>query len=117
MNVSEVILEALKDIKANGPSHLDSGICHNVELLVTKGRAIPTPLETMQKMQQLFRNWPNYSDDPSFPIPHPKKPESQYCAYMKLSTWSKRGEYGRSRWALVDWMIEQLEKELAECLS
>lgn len=117
MNISRALLEALKNIKANGPSDLDSGICHNVERRVTKDQNIQMPFEVREKMRQLFRDWPNYSGDQVFPIPHPRKWNSQYFAYKNLSTWSKRGEYGRSRWALVDWMIEQLEKELAECLS
>lgn len=62
------------------------------------------------ELRRLFRLWPKYSGDVVYPIP------GSYQAYRFAkkygSMWS--GEYGKLRKELLNFMIEQLEKELAE---
>lgn len=64
----------------------------------------------MPELQRLFSLWPKYSGDQTFPIP------GGYVAYQSAA-WSTAmwsGEYGALRKELLNFMIEQLEKELAE---
>lgn len=60
--------------------------------------------------------WARFSGDMAYPVPHPEyAPRPAYAhavAKGGLSFWDKRTEYGRARWELLDFVINQLEQEL-----
>ena len=62
------------------------------------------------ELRRLFRLWPKYSGDIVYPVPGGH--EAFWSAVRYETTWS--GEYGKLRKELLNFMIEQLEKELAE---
>jgi hypothetical protein len=60
---------------------------------------------------QLAPEWPKFSGDILFPIPHYKLPPID--AYvMTRNLWNPRTEYGRDRLELCGWLAKQLRKEL-----
>ena len=69
---------------------------------------------------ELMRKWPKYSGDSVVPVPAPKafrsedNKEDNAAAYYKEAMaeemWSSDYEYGRSRLALLDFLINELQK-------
>jgi hypothetical protein len=59
-------------------------------------------------MNNLFISWPEYSGEPSYPVPHDTmEPEE---AYLEISDiWE--GEYGDSRKRLLAFLIAELQKD------
>lgn len=96
------LLAALRKLRDEGPSRPDQGICGNV------------PGWAGLYLDSLWERWPHYSGMYGFPVPHPrsKHPGAAAKIYLHPRTlhWSRRTKYGRLRWALLDWLIEQLEK-------
>ncbi len=62
------------------------------------------------ELWRLFRLWPKYSGSIDYPIPGSY--QAFWFAQKYGSMWS--GEYGKLRKELLNFMIEQLEKELAK---
>lgn len=80
------------------------GICSNAQNVLT----YPQYIKTINKMKQ----WPKHSGSEKYPISTSKQktPCKQY--WEKDSTkWSKRSAYGRARWELLEWLINEFEKE------
>ena len=93
--MSAYMLNHLKKLKKDGPHHVSGGICSNIP-------CNPDPLMT------LFSKWPEFSGCISFPVPHPEM--DSHDAYMNTpNLWV--GEYGEARMRLLDFCIEELEKE------
>lgn len=63
-----------------------------------------------EEFRRLFRLWPRCSGDTVYPVPGGH--EAFWFAIRYGSMWS--GKYGKLRKELLNFMIEQLEKELAE---
>lgn len=63
-----------------------------------------------EDLRRLFVLWPKFSGCIVYPVPGSVKAFSH--AVSSRSMWS--GEYGKLRKELLNFMIEQLEKELAE---
>ena len=61
------------------------------------------------ELRRLFRLWSKYSGDIVYPVPGGH--EAFWSAVKYKATWS--GEYGKLRKELLNFMIKQLEKELA----
>lgn len=61
-------------------------------------------------LRRLFGLWPKFSGNSTFPVPGGE--EAFRLAAGTKRMWS--GEYGQLRKELLNFMIEQLEKELAE---
>lgn len=66
-------------------------------------------------LRQCFRLWPEYSGDPTYPVPSPDGDEDdEYdaeCAYHdQLNLWT--GAYGEARMRLLDFIIQTLSEEL-----
>lgn len=63
-----------------------------------------------EDLRRLFKLWPKFSGQSVFPVP------GGFTAFCRAAgtkyMWS--GEYGQLRKELLNFMIEQLEKELAE---
>ena len=92
------LLAHLKKLKKDGPHNVSGGICSNIP-------CNPSPL------LMLFHKWPEFSGCISFPVPHPAHPDiDPHDAYMETENlWI--GEYGEARMRLLDFCIEELEKE------
>ena len=63
-----------------------------------------------EDLRRLFRLWPKFSGCAVYPVPGSGAAFSRAVSTKRL--WS--GEYGKLRKELLNFMIEQLEKELAE---
>jgi hypothetical protein len=100
--------EILKDIKKK-PHNLASGICYNFEYHINN-RSMITLHYAMNNYNFDFMDWPEYSGDPDYPIWSSAQcsPED---AYDKYDLWSKKSKYGKLRWQLLDWLIEQFESK------
>lgn len=86
------LLEQLIRIRDNPPHY--GGIC---SVLQVSDRMLT---------HKLMREWPKFSGNPTFPVPHPTKdPE---IAYIEDYLWDLDTEYGRNRMELVNWLISQL---------
>ena len=99
------LLKSLLKIKACPDK--DRGICNSV----------PHSFEISRLLFSLFKAWPKFSGTLNFPVPHPTEPFSAAGAYYAAENkWE--GEYGALRMELLDFCINELEKELgsdAEC--
>jgi len=100
------LLSELRKLRDEGPRHSDWGICNNVPAWARRAMA--------PHLDALWEKWPHYTGIRGFPVPHPrsKHPGAAAKIYLHPRTlhWSRRTKYGRLRWALLDWLIEQLEK-------
>ena len=109
--VKSLLLAELRKLKAaEGSAH--HGVCGQL------AEAIPE-LEPCVYAAKLFRRmsklWPDYSGDEEFPVPALDPRMSPITAYAITSApdrWSRAHPYGAARWALVEFVIEELEKEL-----
>lgn len=70
-------------------------------------------LSLLELLSPLFYKWPFFSGDARFPVPS-WTPElsAERAYYRSLDKWS--GEYGAMRLSLLFFLIEELEKEVAE---
>ena len=66
--------------------------------------------EPNKELKRLFALWPKFSGCAVYPVPGSGAAYGRAVSSKRL--WS--GEYGRLRKELLNFMIEQLEKELAE---
>lgn len=78
------------------------GICINLELTE----------DEQDLLADLMALWPDSSGDRNYPVPHPTT-DAEY-AYHNASSqenWNPEREYARNRWALLEWLIEQIASE------
>ena len=94
------------------------GICDNVFLVCSTN---PVDFANVYSaMKFLFRKWPKFSGDISYPIPVPADKESENAEeeYYEAEThgymWDKYNSYGALRYELVHFMIETGEQLLKE---
>lgn len=87
-------LEKLKDLKASVPFK-SQGICAYSSVFL---------------VADLSQHWPKHSGNELFPVPHPEA--TPVYAYSHYPKWDKDTEYGRNRYELLEFLIEQLEFEL-----
>lgn len=96
-----LLLEALQDIKANGPTKKEAGLCWNVDDYFYKRYSGPSPCLTT--MTEIWQNWPKFSGDIKFPVPY-----GDLTYFRHANKWD--GEYGDLRRELLDFLIAQLEQ-------
>lgn len=60
----------------------------------------------------IWRSWEHYSGNESYPVPSTAM--SPVIAYWKCKRWSKKSEYGKMRFKLLDYLIEQVELKIKE---
>ncbi|ACV50123.1 hypothetical protein [Delftia phage PhiW-14] len=53
--------------------------------------------------------WEHFSGDNLFPVPSQNKKQTHEDAFKNNDLWTKRTAYGRLRWKLLDWLIEQAQ--------
>lgn len=64
-----------------------------------------------------FVDWPEFSGDPEYPVPHPQHPGNvgyAQSAYLILPLWC--GEYGSARIRLLNFMIRTLEQRIKDAV-
>lgn len=109
-----LLLEALKSIDVEDIS--DMGICGMVEdYLEDLGYDEPNSL-VQEQLQPIFPLWPEFSGDIRFPVPAPENygsPENYFFVADEYEMWSKTHPYGAARRRLLEFCINQLEKDHA----
>lgn len=81
----------------------NTGICNQWTLknLGSSGRDL---------LKKVMMRWPKHSGDGMYPIPSPDTAMTPHKAYHECSQmWDHNTEYGRLRWELLNWLIEQPE--------
>lgn len=108
----DMLLEALKCIRDDA-SHRDPqyGICHAVKyrLIDKDNLEYGYSVRDEDVLYKVITNWPKHSGNKEFPI-HAggKNPMHEYV--NSTNKWSKKTKYGRLRWELLHWLINELEK-------
>ena len=106
----EYLLYQLESIKKFGPNRPEVGICRNV-----LGDTIPNTTYLLEIFDYLsIEKWELYTGLEEFPVPSFVPSLSCYECYDRLDKWSKRSKYGKARWDLVDYLINQIKKELGD---
>lgn len=100
------LLTALKQLRENGPSNRDAGICSQFDLYGLYSS------EEHRQFRASFKTWKYYSGDPGFPVPGPANSIDAVDAYFDESNdlWDRDTAYGRLRWDLLDHIIEEMSK-------
>lgn len=100
------------------------GICNEVRrhMCDTLGHTPHEFLQVGALLGDIWRRWPHYSGDSVFPVPpslrssatvRQHKAGDVWVATPYSDFWNKRTAYGRARWALLAWMIAQLEETVS----
>lgn len=113
-----MLCRGLKKMRDDGPHDAWKGICGNlshadIELYHRTHVVCPPDYEfehaLLMRMRELFAVWPKFTGDPVYPVPYPHgAPAAGYDSHTH-DLWS--GKYGKSRMALLDFMIKELERE------
>ena len=96
----------LEKLKKSGPSNNSRGICYQVVWItgIHLHAGFPTVYSVVKFVSDLSEGWPHHSGVGPYPVP--KAQPRQYDLW--------KGEQGRLRWDLVDYLIVQAEKKIAE---
>lgn len=108
-DLKRALLDAARSIKEHGPSDPKCGLCHNI------ARALPEQVLRMQfrpLLRSLFQRWPEFSGDEDYPVPSEDERDADE-AYNRMGSLYV-GEYGASRMALLNFIIEKLEAEVQD---
>lgn len=97
------LLNNLRRIKAEGPRVPANGICSNAKPWVHSHIEI-------NLLYDVFRVWPKRSGVCGYPVPSGDTYVGAVTAYNAATDcWDRNTEYGRLRWELLDFCIEQVE--------
>ena len=118
--MNKSLLEILKYIKLHGvTSEADKqrGLCYKV-------RRMSVSLNNTDRntglLRTLFKEWPYFSGIIECPIPASLNSCQSECQpfdgprdayFLSNNKWDESTEYGKARWAFIDWAIERLEKK------
>lgn len=116
------LLAALKHIHEHGPINPDYGICYNVTeqmnsqamkatIEQNKERVYYSQLRIERGLTDYFARWPKHSVNLKYPV---EGSEARYHESIESGKmWDRESELrGKLRWELLDFLIEELEKEL-----
>lgn len=71
------------------------------------------PRATVSDIEPFFTEWPEYSGDEMYPVPHHDyDPEDGYKIADPEEMWSPDNPYGAARRRLLDFLIDQMTKKL-----
>lgn len=111
VNVRQALLLALEGAKEEINAH--TGICHQDRIVTLKhSQRLGGAAEDL--LQELLEGWPKFSGDESYPINSDKNeyPKVEYInASLSVTLWDKNTEYGKLRWELLEYLIEELKRE------
>lgn len=117
------LLDALLLVKYSGDLRLWSGICGNVDgmivgILSFEPYSYYNDINHIRAnaagiLKHLFRKWKHFSGNVNYPISvNGGKAVSQYYrADAARTQWTKYSAYGRKRWELLDFLIEEVAKK------
>lgn len=94
-------LVALKDLHAD--PNKSGGICPEFNAYKLGGVCY-------LYMRKVMLSWPKRTNDTPFPVPSGRV--SPCVAYNNFDKWSKRSEYGKARWELLEYMIATIEEDI-----
>lgn len=101
--------KALIEIK-DGPPYPRTGICKNVERCLP-AKYIWGDVGGELLLVSLFRLWPKYSGMCGYPVPFNG---GVISAYINEPLWDCSTQYGRNRWELLDFLLEQVQAMIRE---
>lgn len=96
------LLDRLRDLRDNGPTMLNHGICPHVCLSRSSG-------QERAAFDAAVRSWPEFTGRLGYPVPHPSidSPVSAYHNSELGDLWS--GAYGDARRRLLDHIIAEMD--------
>lgn len=105
---SALLLEALKAVKEDSTLRCYSiGICCAVEHFFMR-KGIQLQECDGNTLRSIMRKWPKYSGRSYYPIPAVTEPDPYFEYHKHADLWSKKTEYGRLRWELLEFCIKVL---------
>lgn len=103
------LLEILKEIKA-GKRDYTTGICGNVARKDKRNEEVH-----VRKLKELWSRWPKFSGRLCYPVPDRNWISKNGNPTWKFDTtkdyWNPMTRYGRDRHRLLNWLIQELERE------
>ena len=103
----QLLLKTLLQIKQLNEPNPSFGMCWHVNTMTEDPSCV-------YYFTQLIRGWPKHSGDKYYPVPATTAPNAgtQYLRTRDITgLWNKETEYGKLRYELLDWCIEQLNQE------
>lgn len=108
-DIQEFLLQRLQflrdELRVNGLYENRAGICYAVTYDST-GAPLRRPIDATANLVTLMAEWPKWSGERTFPVPHPEGKCPQ-LAFYNLPIWE--GPYGALRRELLDYLIERLK--------
>lgn len=106
MNDRARLLEALINLRDNGPTDRTQGICENVDCYWhhTWGNSVAYHLVPV-----VAKGWPKHSGVHDYPIPSTNKRFNHAERYFDLGGNKWVGKQGELRTELINYMIQELE--------
>lgn len=106
-NLHKILLE----IRNTGPVRRSFGICAQVYIADSYFYT-----EAGEKsLKRLWKTWPHFSGEDRYPVPPIKEGQTPASAFNRgvevCNNWNKRTKYGRLRWELLDFLIDQTKPE------
>jgi hypothetical protein len=93
------------NLLANNLYEKRAGICYAINYNPL-GTPLRKPAGTLTAIADLMTEWPKWSGERTFPVPHPEG-KCPRRAYYNLPIWE--GPYGALRRELLDYLIERLK--------
>lgn len=114
-DVKATLHKALLDVEElllKRPDELDDeGICLNAYDWMN-GEADRDPYFDIDILDgalgKLMVQWPEYSGNPEYPVPHPRCDVE--FAYATCELWNLETKYGQARYRLLKWLIKETEQ-------
>lgn len=116
MNIEDKkdVLACLISLKFKIPSR-SLGICGNVDIVATANKQYYAFLEYFN---DIWRGWPKFSGDNSFPVSSPSYVNSFETYMNHADYWDLASVYGRNRYELLEYLINFIQNDIeSECLT
>lgn len=110
----ELLRQALLNVRDNANLRNPlSGICDAVARLLFVDNYVQVHANAYKGLKKLMAEWPEGTGHYLYPVPHPNYNGYEYASEIYgacTDCWNQETTYGVSRWALLHWLIKQLEK-------
>lgn len=119
----EAIESSLISLRSRGPSRADMGICANLDDELEQLGFGCYEECAFSWREGAFEIWPKFSGMLGWPVPSAESVPSAdpmktyYSASDAGSLWDETTEYGRLRYELLDFLIEQIKKDILHVRS
>lgn len=91
-------------LKIKRQPHATSGLCYNMDYVDGNATALPDKF----LCRKLWKLWDKYSGYEAYPVPHPIH-RASFAYHNTREKWDTSTEYGRNRWELLNYLIDQVE--------